>query len=196
MPWIFHRLRVTGPDDAKFEQWCHQQLRVYKPCRSDAELRPDPAISRAVTLWNWISSGGIVPQKVRDVMQGHQPRTEMNEEEDTEEEEEEEDTDEETQKAAEPYNAQDWILAGRTEQLLLNGETETDTDQADWHAYWRSMNELATGADTFIKEAQGRHEVTLTPPREAQPGLLNSEHKKRSIFLYRLFDTRSIQSAC
>ena len=178
VPRIFPRLRVTGPDDVKFEQWCHQQLRVYKPCRSDAELRPDPAISWAVTLQNWISSGGVVPQKVQDVIQGHQPQTEMDEEEDTEEEEEE-GNDEEAQNAAEPEDAQeDWILAGRAEQLLVNGESEADTDQADWHAYWRSMNELATGADTFIKEAQNRHEVTFTPPHEAQPGLFNAEQKK------------------
>ena len=50
VPRIFPRLRVTGPDDAKFDQWCHQQLRVHKACRSDAELRPDSAISWAVTL--------------------------------------------------------------------------------------------------------------------------------------------------
>ena len=174
VPRIFPRLRVSGPEDEKFERWCHQQLRVFKPCRSDDDLRPDPAVSWAVTLRDWIHNGGDVPESALRVLQGHQPQAD-------EEEEEQEDSEEEGDNVtAEADDAQDdWILAGRAEQLLMDEDVDTtDSDHADWNAYWHSVEDLAAGADAFIKEAKGQYEVPFTPPNDAQPERLNPEQRK------------------
>ena len=54
----------------------------------------------------------------------------------------------------------------------------TGTDQADWHAYWHSMEGLAEDAEAFVKEAKGQHGVPFTPPDDAQPERLNPEQHK------------------
>ena len=70
VPRIFPRLRVSGPEDRKFDAWCHHQLRVHRPCRSDAELRPSPTVFWAEALRLWVEDGGVVPDSVLRVLQG------------------------------------------------------------------------------------------------------------------------------
>ena len=171
VPRIFPRLQVSGPEDDKFDRWCHHQLRVFKPCRSDDDLRPDPAVSWAAALRDWVHDGGAVPESVLGVLRGDQPQREGEEEEEEDSEEERIITEEGTQ--------DDWILAGRDEQHLMDDAIDaTGTDQADWHAYWHSMEGLAEDAEAFVKAAKGQHEVLFTPPDDALPERLNPEQRK------------------
>ena len=82
------------------------------------------------------------------MVQGRQPQTEEEGEEDSEEEEE--DTASETDDTQD-----DWIMAGRAEQVSVDEVIDTGTDQADWHVYWRSLVELAIEADSFLTQAKG-----------------------------------------
>ena len=109
-------------------------------------------------------------------MQNASPHVRLDEEEEEEQEDSEEEGDNVT---AEADDAQDdWILAGRAEQLLMDEDVDTtDSDHADWNAYWHSVEDLAAGADAFIKQAKGQYEVPFTPPSDAQPQRLNPEQR-------------------
>ena len=72
---------------------------------------------------------------------------------------------------------EDWILAGRPEQLPAE-ETVAILDEPDWHAYWRTVEELVGDAGTFIQRAKSQHEVRFVPPSDARPELLNEEQQK------------------
>ena len=173
VPRIFPRLEVSGPEDPKFEAWCHHQLRVHRPCRSDTELRPSPSVSWAEALRLWVDNGGPVPDPVLRVLRGCQPQSE-----EAEEEEEEEDSEDGEDRAMDPDDTQeDWILAGRAEQLPAEEDADTP-DQPDWHAYRHTVQELADDADTFIQRSKSQHEVHFVPPSHARPELLNEEQQK------------------
>ena len=171
VPRIFPRPQVSGPEDSKFDAWCHHQLRVHRPCRSDAELRPTPTTSWAEALRLWVDNGGAVPESVRQVLNGCQRQAD-----DTEETDEDSDNEEDGVVDAEG-TPEDWMLAGRAEQLPAEEPADT-FGQPDWHAYWNVEEELADDAGTFIQRAKSQHEVCFVPPNDARSELLNEEQQK------------------
>ena len=170
VPRIFPRLRVLSPEDPKFEAWCHHQLRVHRPCRSDAELRPAPTISWAEALRLWVEDGGVVPESVLRVLRGCQLQSQ-----ETEEEEEEVSENENNIDTADTQ--EDWIMAGRAEQIPEEEGTE-HSNQPDIHHYWHTVEDLAADAGTFIQRAKVQSEIRFTPPSDARPELLNEEQRK------------------
>ena len=121
VPRIVPQLRVLSPEDPRFEAWCHHQLH---PCRSDAELRPAPTVSRAEALRLSVEKSGVMPESVLRVLRGCQLQSEETEEEVSE--------DGDNIDADDAH--EDWNMAGRADQLPAEEDADP-ADQTDMHHY-------------------------------------------------------------
>ena len=175
VPRIFPNIRVTGPDDEKFDEYCKHLLQLHKPCRSIEDLRETPQLSWSQALRAFIAEGGLLPPRDLDMLNGSNDTQLPNDSEDEEEESEGED---------EEVVNDDWMMAGLP--LQIPNESIQNVE-VNWNEYWDSVSNIADGAGDFIKISKMHANVEYEHPQSVNIDNLNVEQR-------RAFDI--LQTAC
>ena len=128
IPRFLPRFNITGPDDPRYEEFCHIKLMMYKPAHESNPLNPNN-LSWSELMREYLSNeDNNIPEKVKRVLVGD-PLPQSDEEESSELESSEEEE-------ADPALQPEFVLAGYPHQVPADPAYEPPSDP---HAYWHSL---------------------------------------------------------
>ena len=162
IPRIFPRIRITGPQDPKYETFCQIELMKYKPATPLNPLKSDDQ-SWSQAMDDYLDDpSNKIPEPIRILIQGEntnsQPIPSSNEFESSQESQ------------PNPALQPDFVHAGFQRQM----EQSQPADDYDWNQYYQSLPEdLAQNAFNFIQSHRDR--VNTEFSTNADPKCLNTE---------------------